>query len=131
MSTFDKKQMDAIVNRFLGWKLPETFGPDCYVSFDREKAKANNGWPIGTNLLTADEAQQMFQHALADEASILEWLFANCRIVYHPPGGQYPIEHNPHALGYDKDGTSFLSFTAPYRPPGVPPSPQYQQEQPR
>lgn len=50
---------------------------------------------------------------------VLGWLFANCRIVYHPPGGQYPVEHNPHALGYDKDGTNFLALTAPYRPAGV------------
>lgn len=62
-----KDRISTLVNRFLGWKLPDTFGPDCYVSFDREKAKANNGWPIGTNLLTATEARSMFEHALADD----------------------------------------------------------------
>ena len=56
---------------------------------------------------------------MADPKALLEWLFANCRIVYFPPGGQYPIEHNPHALGYDKDGSNFLAFTSPYRPAGV------------
>ena len=62
--TLDKKQLDAMVNRFLGWKLPPTFGPDCYITFDREKAKANHGWPVGTNLLTADEARAMLEHIL-------------------------------------------------------------------
>lgn len=36
-----------------------------------------------------------------------EWLFANCRIVFFPPGNGYPVEHNPHAQGYDKDGSAF------------------------
>jgi hypothetical protein len=56
--------LKEMVNRFLGWKLPETFGPDCFVTFDREKAKANHSWPIGTNLLSAIEARQMLQHVL-------------------------------------------------------------------
>lgn len=72
MAAFDKKQMDAVVNRFLGWKLPQTFGPDCFVSFDREKAKANQSWPIGTNLLTADEARAMLEHVL-DATFIPDW----------------------------------------------------------
>lgn len=50
-----KTMIDKMVARFLGWKLPEDFGPDCYITFDREKAKQNpHCWPIGTNLLTAD-----------------------------------------------------------------------------
>jgi hypothetical protein len=38
-----------------------------------------------------------------------DWLFKHCRIVYYPAGGAYPIEHNPHALGYDKTGEGFKS----------------------
>lgn len=53
-----------MVDRFLMWKLPPTFGPDCFVSFDREKAKANHSWPVGTNILTADEARAMLEHVL-------------------------------------------------------------------
>jgi len=56
--------ISRLVDRFLGWKLPQTFSPDCYVSFDRERAKANHGWPIGTNLLTASEAREMLEHVL-------------------------------------------------------------------
>lgn len=33
----------------------------------------------------------------------LEWLWANCRIIYWPKDGSYPIEHNPNALKYGRD----------------------------
>lgn len=56
---------DEMVSRFLDWKLPKDFGPDCYVSFDREQAETNNGWPVGTNLFTADQVKQMLQHVVA------------------------------------------------------------------
>jgi hypothetical protein len=36
-------------------------------------------------------------------AAQLEWLWANCTIVYWPEGGNYPIEHNPHASKYMRD----------------------------
>lgn len=72
MPAFDKKQMDAIVSRFLGWRLPPTFSPDCFVTFDRERAMANQSWPIGTNLLTADEARAMLEHVL-DVTFIPDW----------------------------------------------------------
>lgn len=58
----------AIVNRFFCWKLPQTFSPDCGISFDGRKDdewNKNKTWPIGTNLLTADEAKAMFLHCLA------------------------------------------------------------------
>lgn len=54
----------AMVQRFLGWPLPKDFAPDCFVSFDRDAARSNNSQPIGTNLFTADQARQMFEHAL-------------------------------------------------------------------
>lgn len=51
------------VQRFLSWKLPESFWPDCYIAFNKALAQANN-WPTGTNLLSAREAQQMLEHML-------------------------------------------------------------------
>lgn len=56
--------VDAMVNRFLSWRIPDSFGPDCYVTFDRDRAKANNMWPVGTNIFTADEAKAMLKHVL-------------------------------------------------------------------
>lgn len=62
LSTFTPDVKTA-VDRFLGWKLPQDFAPDCGISFT--PMGHPNGWPIGTNLLTADQARQMFEHALS------------------------------------------------------------------
>lgn len=74
MSAFDKKQMDAIVSRFLAWKLPKTFSPDCWISFNLPKENYDRPgfWPVGTNLLTADEARTMLEHVL-DVTFIPDW----------------------------------------------------------
>jgi hypothetical protein len=53
-----------MIGRFLSWRLPEGFSPDCFVSFDKERAKGNGSWPIGTNLLDAEQAKAMLQHVL-------------------------------------------------------------------
>jgi hypothetical protein len=56
-----------MVDRFLGWKLPATFSPDCGISFDGRGY--DRGWPTGTNLLNAEEARAMFEHALQPSTS--------------------------------------------------------------
>lgn len=50
---------DAMVGRFLGWKLPKDFAPDAGISF-------NEGawWPSGTNLLHAGQAKEMLEHVV-------------------------------------------------------------------
>jgi len=71
MSDTPRTEINLIVDRFLYWKLPQTFSPDCGISFDGRKPDEWNkskGWPVGTNLFTADEAKQMFQHCLAGSA---------------------------------------------------------------
>ena len=67
----NKKQIDQMVNRFLGWKLPKDFAPDAGISFKPTEPYegdelGNSWWPIGTNLLTADQARAMISHMLAD-----------------------------------------------------------------
>lgn len=71
-----KTMIDKMVNRFLGWKLPKDFGPDAGISFKPTKPYegdefGNSWWPVGTNLLTADQARQMFEHALGDDLARL------------------------------------------------------------
>jgi hypothetical protein len=58
----------TMVNRFLGWKLPEQFYPDCGITFTHNETWGPypNNWPIGTNLLTADQAKGMFEYVLQD-----------------------------------------------------------------
>ena len=54
----DEKQIDEMVNRFLGWKLPENFNPDCGISYKKI------GDPVGTNLFMATQAREMIKHIL-------------------------------------------------------------------
>lgn len=57
-------ELKTMVNRFLAWKLPADFYPDCHIHFDREKAEKLGPqlWPSGTNLLNANQAEAMIQH---------------------------------------------------------------------
>lgn len=63
--------IDVMVDRFLGWKLPEDFHPDAGISFTPEfnvEWNAKQGKPpqrhepVGTNLFTATQARAMFEH---------------------------------------------------------------------
>jgi hypothetical protein len=61
MSDTDIKHM---VDRFLMWRLPENFRPDCGIHFDADAAKKLNPQnaryePVGTNLLDATQADAM------------------------------------------------------------------------
>lgn len=60
------KVTNEMVDRFLAWQLPKDFAPDCFISFDKERAERNNSQPVGTNLLTADQARQMLEHVLTE-----------------------------------------------------------------
>lgn len=73
---WEKEVVKHLVDRFLGWRLPKDFHPDCGISFDREynvSYNANQGLPpsihepIGTNLFTADQAKEMFRFLLENE----------------------------------------------------------------
>jgi len=53
----------AAVDKFLGWKLPQDFHPDCGISFTPVTLP-----PIGTNLFTAEQAKAMFEYCLQGAA---------------------------------------------------------------
>lgn len=58
---------DDMVSRFLSWKLPNGFNPDCGISFDGRKDdqwNKNKTWPVGTNLFSAEQAKAMLEHVL-------------------------------------------------------------------
>jgi hypothetical protein len=58
-------EVKVAVDRFLGWKIPTTFSPDCHIHFDRASADLQGvSWPTGTNLFNAEEARTMFEHVL-------------------------------------------------------------------
>lgn len=58
--------IDACVDRFLGWRLPDDFAPDDGISFTpiTNPAWLHDNWPIGTNLLTAVQARAMLEYVL-------------------------------------------------------------------
>lgn len=66
-STGSAPNLDAMVDRFLAWRLPDDFGPDCGISFTpvTNPAWTHDLWPTGTNLLNAEQARAMFAHCLA------------------------------------------------------------------
>lgn len=64
MSKFTDEQIRYMVMRFLGWKLPKDFRPDCGIKFDADAAKKlnpNNATyePSGTNLFDSGQADDM------------------------------------------------------------------------
>lgn len=61
---------NEIINRFLGWKLPENFNPDGGISFKRDfnehTAYPMKNEPTGTNLFDAMQAREMVRYILGD-----------------------------------------------------------------
>ncbi len=62
-------QIKHMVDRFLGWRLPEDFHPDCGIEFDAEAARKLNPInhryePVGTNLFTATQATAMVRYLI-------------------------------------------------------------------
>lgn len=61
---------DAMVSRFLSWRLPADFAPDCGITFKRESDYDHPEFgrtkyePTGTNLLHAGQARAMLEHVL-------------------------------------------------------------------
>ena len=55
-------QIKQMVNRFLQWKLPTDFFPDCGITFNRSYQSEHG--PVGTNLFTAPQAEAMVRHMI-------------------------------------------------------------------
>ena len=65
----NEDQIDKMVNRFLSWPLPKDFFPDGGITFERKvngQDREGAWWPVGTNLLTAEQARGMIKHMLGD-----------------------------------------------------------------
>lgn len=57
------EEIKRLVDLFLAWPLPKSVRSDTCVTVDYPHQRS------GTNLLTADEARQMFEYLFADEAT--------------------------------------------------------------
>lgn len=67
----NEEQIKYMVRRFLGWRLPEAFRPDCGILFEPEYNVEYNlvqgkppqrHQPIGTNLFAADQTEAMVRY---------------------------------------------------------------------
>ena len=62
------QQIKEMVDRFLNWKLPTDFNPDGGITFCKfykdAEGKDRMREPVGTNLLTAVQAEGMIRHML-------------------------------------------------------------------
>lgn len=63
-----KEQIKHMVDRFLGWKLPENFNPDGGISFKKTFNEHTDHpmkhEPSGTNLLDAMQAEEMVRYMI-------------------------------------------------------------------
>ena len=63
--------VNDMVNRFLGWTLPKDFRPDAGISYNpavninHTTGEPYPNTPSGTNLFTAEQAEQMILHMLS------------------------------------------------------------------
>lgn len=56
----NKPLIAEMIDRFLCWKLPKDFSPDCGITF----TPIPNASPVGTNLMNALQAKTMLEHVL-------------------------------------------------------------------
>ena len=64
---WEKEAVKKMVDRFLGWKLPEDFNPDGGISFEKTSGIYRyERIPVGTNLFTATQAEEMVRYILGD-----------------------------------------------------------------
>jgi hypothetical protein len=61
-------QIKHMVGRFLAWRLPDGFSPDCGIIFhptyNEHTPHPSRHEPVGTNLFDAQQAEQMVRHMI-------------------------------------------------------------------
>lgn len=74
--------IQAMVNRFLSWELPEDFSPDGGIGFVRTAERRHA--LTGTNLLNAQQAEAMIRHLLyPSPAELLDLIGELGRAVFN------------------------------------------------
>ena len=83
-----KAQIKHMVDRFLGWKLPENFAPDAGISFkpafNEHTAHPSKHEPSGTNLFDATQADAMVRYMVEEIPSNPDF-----RWLIEAPGTKY------------------------------------------
>ena len=69
VAVLTEDMVSHLVSRFLCWRLPDDFSPDCGIAFTPPpEGSPEHFWPVGTHLLNADQAKAMILHMLGDDA---------------------------------------------------------------
>lgn len=109
------EQIKHMVNRFLMWRLPEHFRPDCGIHFDADAAiklnpRNSRYEPVGTNLFTADQATEMVRFMVD---TLTTDLSAAREEIERLRGALVDIEPKLEALV--KIGSSAIEYAGPNR----------------
>lgn len=107
-----EEQIQYMVNRFLGWKLPDLWHPDGGIEFDADKYKKMDSRnlrcePFGTNLFSATEAYEMISYMLEG--------MPNKNIELLSEDVAIKIMRNAYHENNDKTDDPFQSWKAAYR----------------
>ncbi len=70
-ASVSEEQIKHLVNRFLCYPFPSDLNPDGGISYRRSETsiKFNHPGPVGTNLLTADQAEAMVRYMVEGMAN--------------------------------------------------------------
>lgn len=88
------EQIEKMVTRFLGWRLPKSFAPDAGISFKPMPDEyMPHYWPTGTNLFDAPQAKEMILHILGATDSCEQKADAKRKGPFNPPRppGYHPV----------------------------------------
>jgi hypothetical protein len=92
-------QIKYMVDRFLNWKLPPTFSPDCGIDY---KSLPSGSRPVGTNVFNATETDAMVRHMIDGMPSVGS---------PQPTGGQMTTsQHHLSELLQQADAHSGVAF---------------------
>ena len=85
------EQIKHMVNRFLGWRLPENFSPDAGISsfkpdFNVHTAHPMKHEPVGTNLFDCFQAEAMVRYMIAGMPTQDDAIVALQQIALAHPG---------------------------------------------
>jgi hypothetical protein len=108
-----EEQINYMVQRFLGWKLPANFNPDDGISFDPIMNKGHSfesrRVPVGTNLFDPEQADAMVRYMVDGMASVSPT----------PDAAIAPSQERllgPHEWGYrDPTDGQFIADDAPFQ----------------
>ena len=98
-------QIQHMVNRFLGWRLPEDFKPDGGISFTPtfNVGTPFQSWhqPSGTNLLNASQAEAMIRHLI--EGVVGDKITLRPEVAWFAEQMELVLRANDHKPGWQND----------------------------